>query len=455
MEIVMKPIIRKLSGAVIALILTIVMVVTASYAWFTFSSAPIVDGIQVSVGGGNTILIAPDVSITKDGKTHHYPGRFDDTLIFSQHDQYDYLKNVVGLTPISTSDGVHWYMAERYDYNDPAVMAGEATVGGLKPISEFSCDENLTHANVTEKESELARQGSYVYLDFWVVSPGADYTLRVSTRQTHGLGGSFLLETKQMVRDELGGFVLNEPEGSVAASARVGFLVCQDRIVDESNLALYRSSLTYDSDYPILKGLYQQPGEDTLYTSGYRFTVYDPNADLHPSAEQGAYYITSPIRYEDGEIVYADMSQKLAVQLSNRWLTRSETTGSTLDDAFEMWKAGQNKLSGMSSEEFKQAFYGKFLQENYHSYVLPGGFVPHTALLYTASVNQKVPASTMDLMIGEPAGATVDTHIVRLERDIPQRIRMFIWLEGQDIDCQNIEQDLNFVLSIEFAGGAE
>ena len=82
----MKPIIRKLSGAVIALILTIVMVVTASYAWFTFSSAPIVDGIQVSVGGGNTILIAPDISITKDGKTHHYPGRFDDTLIFSQHD---------------------------------------------------------------------------------------------------------------------------------------------------------------------------------------------------------------------------------------------------------------------------------------------------------------------------------------------------------------------------------
>lgn len=451
----MNPIVRKLSGAVIALLLTVGMVVTASYAWFTFSSSPIIDGIQVSIGGGNTILIAPDISTTKNGETYHYPGQFNDTLIISQHDQYDYLKSVAGLMPVSTSDGVHWYMAEHYDYNDQAVLSGDATVGSLKPISEFLCDTDLTHANITAEQKELAQQGSYVYLDFWVVSPGADCTLRVSTRQTYGLGGSFLLETKQMVQGEDGQYVLKNSDGCVSASARVGFLVCQDSIVDETNLELYRSSLTYDSDYKILKGMYQQPGEDSLYTSGYRFTIYEPNADLHPNGEQGAYYITSPIGYENGETVYADISQKLMIQLSNKWLTCSETTGATLDDVFEMWKANCEDILEMSAEQFEQEFYGDFLQNNYLSYVQPGGFIQHTSSLYDGAENQKISAPNLVAVIGEPVGATEDVHIVRLEKNIPQRIRMFLWLEGQDIDCQNLEQDLNFVLSIEFAGGTD
>jgi hypothetical protein len=30
---------------------------------------------------------------------------------------------------------------------------------------------------------------------------------------------------------------------------------------------------------------------------------------------------------------------------------------------------------------------------------------------------------------------------------------MFIWLEGQDVDCVNVSQVLDLALSIEFAGG--
>lgn len=50
------------------------------------------------------------------------------------------------------------------------------------------------------------------------------------------------------------------------------------------------------------------------------------------------------------------------------------------------------------------------------------------------------------------AGATDDAYIVDLERNVPQRIRMFIWLEGQDVDCTNDVKQSGVVVSIELAG---
>ena len=452
----MKPIVRKLSTAVVALLVTVAMVVTASYAWYTLSDSPVVGGMQVSIGGGDTILIAPDLSSpAEDGTTYHYPGYFKETLIFSQYKEYDYLKTVAGLTPVSTSDGVHWFMAECYDYNDPEVQNGTVTVGTVKPISQFSCDTDLTHANLTSKEGDLAKQGSYVFLDFWVVSPGADCTLRVSTDSSGD--GSFLLETKDLVNGEDGNYTLAETSGAAAASARVGFLVCQDRIVDETNLNHYRNSLAYNPDYEILKGMYQQKGEDTLYTSGYRFTVYEPNADLHPDPNltQDAYYVTSPVGYEGGEIVSADMCYKMAVQHTNRWYSADMmVAGATIEEEFATWwQSNKSQLENKSAAEIKHSFYAEHLQWSLRSYVKAGNFVPYAAGLYDGT-SEVIPAGDIAGKGGQSAGATQDTHIVHLERNVPQRIRMFIWLEGQDVDCQNLSQVLDLVLSIELAGGS-
>jgi hypothetical protein len=110
--------IRKLVAAVMALVLTAVMIVTVSYAWFTISDSPAVEGIQITIGGSNTILIAPDVSKKVGDDTYHFPGHFDNNLHFSGYEQYDYLNGLAGLTPVSTADGVNWYLAETYDYND-------------------------------------------------------------------------------------------------------------------------------------------------------------------------------------------------------------------------------------------------------------------------------------------------------------------------------------------------
>jgi hypothetical protein len=55
----------------------------------------------------------------------------------------------------------------------------------------------------------------------------------------------------------------------------------------------------------------------------------------------------------------------------------------------------------------------------------------------------------------ENAGATDDVYIIQLERNVPQRIRMFIWLEGQDIDCVDSVNSARFAVNIELAGGSD
>ena len=53
------------------------------------------------------------------------------------------------------------------------------------------------------------------------------------------------------------------------------------------------------------------------------------------------------------------------------------------------------------------------------------------------------------------AGATENVYIVKLEQIKPQRIRMFIWLEGQDVDCIDGIDASRIAVNIEFAGGSE
>ena len=89
------------------------------------------------------------------------------------------------------------------------------------------------------------------------------------------------------------------------------------------------------------------------------------SADLHPSGLPGAYYVTKPIGYEGGEVVYADMKGKLAIQRTSTWRTPETALGITLEQAFDTWQTAQgNKLDSMSVEEIKQAFYGKYLQKH-------------------------------------------------------------------------------------------
>lgn len=444
----------KLIAMAMALVLSASVMVMSSYAWFVLSGNPVATGIQVAIGGGNTILTAPNVEYTGlDGKTYNIPGRFSDRLNFSQQSSYAYLQELGRLTPVSTSNGIDWFLPEYYDGADPEVQSGKIPSGALKDITEFSVDSELAHANLKAgvENQRMIDEGSYIYLDFWVVSPGGDYTLRVSTGDDASGGGSFVLDMLQPKETE-SGYTLVPPNGSAAATVRIGFLANDLMLVDDSMLT-YQQSPYFDSRFTALKGFYREKDEGTVYQESDHFTIYEPNGDYHPKhpSENGKYLETSPLALEEGTIVTKDIRDHLTVQKKSTWI--QEANGQTsLEQRFQTALFGM-AWDGMSENEVFARFYGNYLQGQVAPYVKKGDFIPNTGALYGKLPKGYVSAE--ELLYDKPYGATTDISIIKLERNVPQRIRMFIWLEGQDIDCVDSVNSSRFTVNIELAGGTE
>lgn len=444
----MTKIYLKLVAVVLALVLSVSVAVMASYAWFVLSDSPTVSGIQIAIGGGNTILVAPDLAVEVDGVVCHYPGYFSDTLNFSQFDTYNYLNGLGGLTPVSTADGVNWFIPTYYSPSDRAVQLGQVPSGQLKDVSQFLLDDSLRYANLRATEKEKLSEGSYIYLDFWVVSPGSEYTLRISTGEDSG--GSFLMDIPQPKQTDTGytlSSALAEGEITATASARVGFLVSTDRVTDAS-MQQYMASYGYDERYTQLRGIYQDSSEDQVY-GNYTFCIYEPNADLHPGnpAMNGSYVRTDPVGLVDGQGREVNIVSLLTVQRSGSWADALTGSGTELEQRFQTALLGMN-TQGLSEEEIAEKFYTEYLQGQLSAYVDKGDLFKRTSDLYGyGDIVTPEQLTTLDM-----GGATEDVYIVKLERNVPQRIRMFIWLEGQDMDCVNGLSAAEFVLNIEFAG---
>lgn len=448
----MKKVYKKIFFAVLMLLMAISMVVTVSYAWLTISGSPTVNGIQVSIGGGRTILLAPDVSQTlADGSVIHYPGAFSDKLVFSHYEVYDYLSDLGGLLPVSTADGIHWMTPTYYSSSDEEVLGGYAFVGQQKPISDFAVDTVLANANLSKNEIATA-SGNYLYLDFWIVSPGSEYQIRVTRGEEED--GSFLIELPDPVAspDAFSGFTLADPNGGAGASVRIGFLVNQE-VVQDSSMLEYQRSPFFSNQYTHLMGIYPEKNQ-SLSTSDNRFTIYEPNGTLHTGTsgvENGSYIITNPLKWENGMVDLADVSSILTVQKESTWIPVEDGSDILLERVFQTALTGKNVLSDKAAFSI---FYRDYLQGQVAHYLSKGNFVTSTASLYeyAASTGSSIiRPDIIDAMLGT-SGTTEDVYITKLERNVPQRIRLFIWIEGQDVDCSLDAALSNFALSLELAG---
>lgn len=436
----MRKVYTKLIALSLMLALSVTMVVAATYAWVVLTTSPEVSGLQITIGGGNTILVAADLAQTVDGKTYHYPDTFAESLNFGQHKSYEYLGELDGLMPVSTADGIHWFLPSYYDGTDEEVKQGKVTAGQIKDISEFVLEYDMAHANLTGADADLLAEGSYAYLDFWVVSPGADCTLRVSVPTVDGednASGSFLLDMPRGAASGEG-YVLESGESHAAAMFRVGFLANTDIQTDDS-MAHYVSSAGYDDDYRSLRGVYTEPGYYWGVRESDRFTIYEPNGDYHPGLDgkTGIYIPTTPIGLVDDAPAVVSVLDRVTVQETSEWITLDN--GQTiLEQIFQTAITGKD----LKVEEMTDYFYGTYLQGQVAHFADKGKFVKTSAnLTGETNLNQVL-----------LAGATDDVYIVQLQRDIPQRIRMFVWLEGQDADCVNVTQNSSLVLNLEFAG---
>ena len=90
----------------------------------------------------------------------------------------------------------------------------------------------------------------------------------------------------------------------------------------------------------------------------------------------------------------------------------------------------------------------KYVQGHFLPYISTGHFAKCTEDLYNIASSSNEDEQTVYM-----AGATDDIYITVLKENVPQRIRMFVWLEGQDIDCTNLDGSHDIVLGLELAGG--
>lgn len=442
----MNKLLAKLLTCILALVISTAMVVVSSYAWLTMSGAPEVDGIQIHIGGSNTIMVAADIAVQNaNGSISHYPDVFSRTLNFAEHETYAYLNEVAGLLPVSTADGMHWVLPSYYGLDDAEVEAGLAYCGQMKDFSDFELDASLRNGNLLVNDKSI--KGNYIYFDFWVVSPGADYQLHVSTGDVSEDSGSYVIGMAEPVRTE-DGYALEE-DNTAAASVRLGFLANSDW-GSYSDVASYVSSEGYDDRYVCLVGQYQEPGEhaDNFSAARNRFTVYEPNGDLHADGT-GNYIITEPLAPVDGEISPVDISDRLTVQLTNRWKTADDGSETLLAREFATAIMAKNPEEE-TPESLYDYLYRERLQNQLQPYVQRAWFVTSTSGLYSAANNGQVASDSPALRL--TSGATEDVYIVNLQKDTPQRIRLFIWLEGQDADCVDMFDLSGFAISLELAG---
>ena len=444
----------KLIAMSLALILSVSVVVMSSYAWLVLSGNPVATGIHVAIGGSSTILTAPNVAYTaEDGRVYNIPGRFSDKMNFGSQDHYAYLKDLGNLTPVSTSNGIDWFLPAYYSGNDELVQQGRIPSGALKDISEFQVDSFLQHANLPASAEKEINKGSYIYLDFWVVSPGGDYTLRVSTGEGTEDGGSFVIDMLQAVPTEKG-FCLAQGRGGASATVRVGFLANDLMLVDDTMLQ-YQKSPYFDDRFTALKGIYAEPNSGVSYSDADQFTIYEPNADYHPhdASLDGKIVQTKPLELVNGVIQERDKDLNLTVQTKSTWARAGADTDETaLEQRFQtaiMAILGKS----LTAEEQTNLFYNSYLQGQLSPYVEKGQFIGKTSNLvsYMNTYNGIIPASM--LAEDQLQGATDDVYIIKLERNVPQRLRMFIWLEGQDVDCVDSVHSSRFAVNIELAGG--
>lgn len=196
-----------------------------------------------------------------------------------------------------------------------------------------------------------------------------------------------------------------------------------------------------------------EPDSGTAYLDSDHFTVYEPNGDLHPLNPKlaGSYVQTNPLGYENGIITEnKNFSDHLTVQLSGSWAAADSGEETILEQKFQtaLFGWGNLKDADITEEVITERFYKNNLQGQISPFYIKGDFIRDSRNL-SANMSEDKLGGLFN------AGATENVYIVKLEQNKPQRIRMFIWLEGQDIDCIDGIDASRIAVNIEFAGGSE
>lgn len=287
---------KKLFISAVSLTIAVIMLAVASFAWFTISTNPEIANVKFTVHAPYVLLLS------KDGEN------FYETIDIS-----DMFEDFVGLRPVSTIDGVHWFIPT-YD----------PSTGELNDPENFIMDSKLEYANAITPTAQTGAEafnadnkGYYVYTDIWIkteVEQGCDVRLSiphaVDEDELEHRYGTYVL-SQYSVEDGVEAFLGRNSEAAI----RIGFLPVLDKDDDDSGgsggqKGEETTSVETTSASPVL-----EPDPN------YQFIIFEPNADkrsaINKPSEAGAYVkdytydadtfkkgtynVTRPIGYLTGE----------------------------------------------------------------------------------------------------------------------------------------------------------
>ena len=454
----------KIIATLVILIIAIVMLVTASVAWFSISTNPEITGMQVGIHAPDRLLLSVD--------NENWTENID---ISEQFKYYAPLK------PVSTVDGLHWFLPR---YNED---------GSLKPVNEFELDDNLTYANVmlystpdageepvkyTGKELfEKMNQGYYVYGDFYLKTEEDETEVRLSYPNPFAYENTDILDTDGTYL--LPSYELDNKTNTLKnisynaeRSARIGLLINPDYTAPD-----FKNNPSYGLN-----------GSNEYKKNTY--VIYEPNADLRTKNEKPAtdpdntteryiidydfsgsdnftdnnYYETLPIKKNsDGSFAQVRINSVpttiLVPQMHSQWNLNKlkESVDSYLDGESSSWWSSKDVVYPFGAFLNAQSLYnGRSAGGNSYP-----ALVPKTQFIKSDGTELPGLGTGDPLNLGEQNGiypyqsepAYADSQVlIKLKKDEPVMIRMFVYIEGQDIDCWNDIAAGGFVVNIELGG---
>lgn len=381
----------KLVAAALALIIALVLLVSGTFAWFTVSSKSSLGGIQVAMEfTGEEWPFEVSLDGTNYWKDAKVDGRFTTN---------GGIEAVTVLRPISTPNGSQWYLPN-YD--------SVGGVSGFRPVGLESVGSNLSLGG------KLLPEGSnyLVYYDMWVrtLDKDTNYALKLSNPAS----GSKILDEETLygtyvvslpVRYSTGCALSDEGEDATCC-VRLGFLVLDDNGTGTGSVGQF-TVYEPNADKSAKKfGLNEQFGASSQL-------IYVAGTEENNGKTVGSYDIIEKpvdtlIPYTSGGAIEMGCLERVIQQYQSCW---DEEQLATLRNTIP------------SSRNI--ATFGAFCVDNNgvadnDKYSL--ATVPHYDKNKSDSENKGI------------------------------KIRVFLWLEGQDIDCWNEVRNGSIFANLEFKG---
>ena len=411
----------KLIGALVVLLAVAALTVAGTFAWYTLSKKGELNGIGVSFQSDGDewpfYIIQQPTTMSETMTTEDIlalPGWKKDLVLAEVEDaqgNYHSIQDSYQLRPVSTSDGVHWYTAN---------YGSDGAVIGLD-LEELNAIANINRQNLNPVGTGSEIPANYLYYyDMWIKTESAkhDYELH--------LGNPINMQNIS-AEEIVNGF---------------GTYVFPGLIPEDDPDYATKSHASYDASTCIRMGflIYDQAESGLVKdeTPG-QFWIYEPNSDLRATAFkdfQGTEGQHNSYAYQENMVyVFGDTDGTKKKVVEHEGIPLG-----TMSTVLPKYIEGVGNAIGHTEY---QTFEDKTIQQLHSTRNSDGEITDLGEFISLREGGER------------PGYEGIDTPgMVTVQKGKPQHIRVFIWLEGQDVDCWNSTLTGQMDIHLEFRGDA-